>query len=133
MATPTEHEEISERFLRHAEREFERGDMLQASEKAWGAVVHYVKAIGKSEGLRTHRHRHINIVAEELIDRLDNPSPAKRNLGFVNALHANFYEDWLPEGSVREGLDSARELIEDLKVAKRLSSRHGADNGSFND
>ena len=128
MATPTQHEEISERFLRHAEREFERGDMLQASEKAWGAVVHYVKAIGEAEGLRTHRHRQINIAANELLDRLDDPEPGRTNLNVVNGLHANFYEDWLPEESVRSGLDSARELIEDLKAAKS----RGADNGSFN-
>ena len=51
MATTIRHEEISGRFLHHADEEFEKGDMLQASEKAWGAVAHYVKSVAKARGL----------------------------------------------------------------------------------
>ena len=36
MATATEHRGISDSFLDNAERELEQGDLLQASEKAWG-------------------------------------------------------------------------------------------------
>ena len=43
MTTSVEHVRISDRFLGQAQSEFERGDLLQASEKAWGAVAHYVK------------------------------------------------------------------------------------------
>ena len=50
MATVAQHQEISERFLSHAEEEFEKGDLLQASEKAWGAVAHYVKSVAKAAG-----------------------------------------------------------------------------------
>ena len=34
----------SERLIFHAELEIVQGDRLQASEKAWGAVAHRVKA-----------------------------------------------------------------------------------------
>ena len=33
------------RLIRHAQDELDRGDRLQASEKAWGAVAHQLKAI----------------------------------------------------------------------------------------
>ena len=35
----------SRRLLAHAEEWLEKGDRLQASEKAWGAVAHYFKVI----------------------------------------------------------------------------------------
>ena len=38
------HSEASRRFMRHAKIEFERRDLPQASEKAWGAAAHAVKA-----------------------------------------------------------------------------------------
>ena len=51
MATSTQHQEISGLFLDHAAVEFEKGDFLQASEKAWGAVAHYVKVRCQRTGL----------------------------------------------------------------------------------
>ena len=50
MATTARHQEISRTFLEHAEIEFGKGDLLQASEKAWGAVAHYVKSVAKERG-----------------------------------------------------------------------------------
>lgn len=35
MAAAEQHREISSQFLEHAEDEFRKGDLLQASEKAW--------------------------------------------------------------------------------------------------
>ena len=47
MATTARHQEISDQFLSDAEVEFQRGDLLQASEKAWGAVAHYIEAVAQ--------------------------------------------------------------------------------------
>ena len=69
MATATRHQEISDRFLDHAEREFEKGDLLQASEKGWGAVVHYVKSVTKEQGWSDERtYSIVNRNARRLID-----------------------------------------------------------------
>ena len=68
MATTTRHEEISYRFLKHANEEFEKGDMLQASEKAWGAVAHYVKPVAKANGWSDGSHRDIANNARRLLD-----------------------------------------------------------------
>ena len=47
VATAEQHREISTQFLEHAEDELRKGDLLQASEKAWGAVSHYVNSIAR--------------------------------------------------------------------------------------
>ena len=125
MATPAEHELISERFLDHAEAEFEKGDMLQASEKGWGAVAHYVKSVAKARGMRDGAHWHINAAATELIKHLDDWRLPTIKLNSANGLHRNFYENDMTTEQVREGLDSARELIEDLKLAaSRMGGSH---------
>ena len=41
------HREISAQFLNHVEDEFRKGDLLQASEKAWDAVAHYVNSVAR--------------------------------------------------------------------------------------
>ena len=117
MTTPAQHERISERFLDHAEAEFEKGDMLQASEKGWGAVAHYVKSVAKERGMRDGAHWHINAAATEMIKFLDDHRLPTKNLNSANGLHRNFYESDMTPEQVREGLDSARELIADLKKA----------------
>ena len=45
LATTEFHIATSRRLLEQAEREYRAGDVLQASEKGWGAAAHAVKAI----------------------------------------------------------------------------------------
>ena len=53
--TPERHHDISAMFMEHAEDQFRQGDLLQASEKAWGAVAHCISAIAReSDGLSEH-------------------------------------------------------------------------------
>ena len=47
VVTAEQHREISAQFLDHAEDEFRKGDLLQASEKAWGAVSHHVNSVAR--------------------------------------------------------------------------------------
>ncbi len=48
---------LSRRFVRQAQEEFDKGDRLQASEKAWGAAAHAVKAVAASRGWNHNSHR----------------------------------------------------------------------------
>lgn len=112
MVTAAQHREISAQFLDHAEDEFRRGDLLQASEKAWGAVSHYVNAVARQRNWPLGSHRRLIENANRLI-RMD-PAHAghrRRLLRSVEALHANFYQAYLDEDSVREGIEDAKELI----------------------
>ena len=120
MVKSEQHREISSQFLEHAEDEFRKGDLLQASEKAWGAVSHYVNFIARQRGWPLGSHNRLIDNANNLINR--DPAHAehrRRLVRSVEALHANFYHAFLNEDSVREGIEDAKELIkalEDLNV-----------------
>ena len=119
MATATEHRGISDRFLDHAEREYSRGGMLQASEKTWGALAHYVKAVAKSRGWATGTHRQVNVNAMRLIELTATPAENTNILGALNGLHSNFYEAQYTEAQVRQGIASARNLIAAMREAEK--------------
>ena len=106
-----EHAEVSLRFMEEAERYLMQGDLLQASEKAWGAAALKVNAIAEDRGWEHTRHGQLftaigNIIAETGQTQL-------RGLFHeANGLHINFYEDWLTADDVSDSLDAVKELLE---------------------
>ena len=118
MATTTRHEEISARFLDHADEEFERGDMLQASEKTWGAVAHYVKSVAKARGWPDGSHRDIADNARRLIDLTPDPDGNRTKFALINVLHVNFYEEEMDSKDVKLGIGHARALIDAMREAE---------------
>ena len=108
------HIETAERFLRHAEEEFEVGDMPQASEKAWGAVAHYLKSVAKFRGWRNSSHSDLSHIALDLAQETDDPARVEELYVMMEGLHTNFYEDRLPDGLVARGIDRAGKLISRL-------------------
>ena len=89
------------------------GDLIQASEKGWGAAAQMVKAAAEARDWRHNGHgelfRAINRLADETDDR------QLRTLFHVaNSLHVNFYEGWLPQELVEDGLEQVAELVRRL-------------------
>ena len=127
MATAEQHREISLQFLDHAEDELRKGDFLQASEKAWGAVSHFVNSVARQRNWPLGSHRRLIEYANRLIDQDPaNASHRRRLLRSPEALHANFYQAHLDEVSVEEGIEDAKELIrtlDDLNSDSFLISR----------
>ena len=123
MATAEQHREISAQFLSHAEDEFRKGDLLQASEKAWGAVAHFVNSVARAQGWPVGSHRHLIENATELLARDGaNAAHRRRLLRTVEALHANFYQAAWDEVMVRDALDDATELIDALRELSATST-----------
>ena len=118
MATTARHQEISRTFLEHAEIEFGKGDLLQASEKAWGAVAHYVKSVAKERGWPAGSHRDISDNARRLMHLTADPDGYGRMFQAMNALHVNFYEEHLHEDDVRRSIADARALISAMETAE---------------
>ena len=118
MATTERYETISAVFLDHAEEEFEKGDMLQASEKAWGAVAHYVKSVAKANGWSDGSHRDIAVNARRLLDLTPDPEGNRTRFALINMLHVNFYEEDLDPKDVEVGIRDARWLIDAMKEAE---------------
>ena len=82
--------EISKRLLRQAQEELDRQDPLQASEEAWGAVAHAVKAVAE-------KRRWFNN-ADWRLDRLTTVLAMEQGDGLIATLyrsvregHYNFY------------------------------------------
>ena len=118
MATTERHEAISAVFLDHAEAEFEKGDMLQASEKAWGAVAHYVKSVAKANGWSDGSHRDIAVNVRRLLDLTPDPEGNRKRFALINMLHVNFYEEDLDPKDVEVGIRDARWLIDAMKATE---------------
>ena len=113
------HREVSDRFLQDARFEYERGDLPQASEKAWGAVAHYLKSEAKFRGWPNESHRDLIDVAYDLALETDDPARVDVLFGEMNFMHVNFYEDKYGPRQVSSGIDAAAELI------SRLENRRG--------
>ena len=118
MATTERHEAIRAVFLDHAEEEFEKDDMLQASEKAWGAVAHYVKSVAKANGWSDGSHRDIAVNARRLLDLTPDPEGNRKRFALINMLHVNFYEEDLDPKDVEVGIRDARLLIDAMREAE---------------
>ncbi len=115
LATITRHKEISDTLLEHAEAELEKGDLIQASEKTWGALERRVKSIAKKRGWPDGSHRDIRRNARRLTSWTDAPARCRGLFSSVEWLHVNFYEETFSSEEVAEGIGDARELIDALR------------------
>lgn len=106
--------QLHTKYLREADRLAKKGDRTQASEKYWGAAAVLLKFIGKKRGLPHHHHRDLQIIINRLYDEAKD-----RDLfvffDMVQALHANFYEDFLRGASFKIHVDGAKGLIAKLQ------------------
>ncbi len=118
MATAARHKDISARFLEHAEAELMNGDLLQASEKTWGALVHHLKSVAQEHDWRHRSHRSTSDNAEELIRLTSDPQRSRERFGLAASLHTNFYEDMYEEEMVKSGISAVRALIDDMRAAE---------------
>ena len=116
-----EYKTASRRFLDDAEAEFARGDMLQASEKGWGAVAEAVKAAAILRGLEHRSHRDLRFAAMDIAAESGEPRIGGL-FRTAESLHVNYYEAWMPPQEVRECLDDAAELV---GILESLSAPNG--------
>ena len=103
------HEVHSERLLRHARIELEKGDRLQTSEKAWGAVAHAIKVVAAHRGWRYDTHADATRVIVRLIPELGDR--VYLLYGVANYLHNNYYMDVMPLEELRRDLAYVEELV----------------------
>ena len=101
-------------ILRQAFEELEDGDLRQASEKGWGAAASVVKAIAEQRRLEHHSHDSLFEVAALLTNESGDVN-IRRDFQMASSLHTNFYEGWLREEMVRDGLDQVQRLLTALE------------------
>ena len=120
---PERYEEISRRLLEQAREELAKGDILQASDKAWGAMAHATKAVCQRMGWNHHAHNHIGAAINYIAAELNRDDMQSAYLS-LDSLHVNYYEHQRTVGEVRVGINNAAFLIREL-AAVRLSELPG--------
>ena len=108
-----EHVQTAWEFLEASDREFEAGDILQGSEKLWGAATHALMAVMQSNGQTMKSHREMQNAARRLaIERNDVLILA----GFDAAerFHINFYHGYMEDWQIADGREDVREFVERL-------------------
>ena len=112
----SEYMRTSRRFLLQAETEFAVGDLIQASEKGWGAAAQAIKAAATLRGIPHRNHGEVRRAAYDLADETGNLR-IRELFGTAEALHSNFYEARMQSSTVRSCIDDMREFIEIIENA----------------
>lgn len=102
-------------YLSEAEDLVRRRDFAQASEKLWGVTAGIVKAVASKRGVELGAHASL----WEYVSKLDVEHPdwsLRRDFSYMGNLHQNFYEDWLPEEYVKDGLEIAKGFVKKLRT-----------------
>ena len=104
--------------LRQAQQELNRGDAVQASEKAYGAVSAAAKAYGEKRGWNHYNHHRVSLILEQLRDEENDPA-LTRDYDAVKSLHDNFFEYELNVTRVQDRIGTARELCAALESLRQ--------------
>ena len=113
----------------HADDQFNAGDFLQASEKAWGAAAQFLKAHATSRGLPHSGHYHLRQVANLLV-RETGAGRIGELFAICESVHANYYEAWMSEDELEQRLANVRELITLLEETPMPSPSESSDSQS---
>ena len=104
----------SRRLIEHAEEELVKGDRLQASEKAWGAVAHQLKAIADRRGWEYEQHIQVYGIVDRLAEETEDPVTVRRLFAIANGLHKNYYVDATPLNAIEYQISEVKTLLEFL-------------------
>lgn len=108
------HTETAQTFLNQARSELEQGDLVQASEKGWGAAAQIVKATAEQRGWRHQSHRDLFQVVERLAEEMDDNALIDL-FQVASSLHMNFYEGWQTRQMVGRALMSIETFVSRLE------------------
>ena len=108
---------MSQRYIEQAEEEFQKGDLGQASNKAWGAAALALKSIAERRGWNHNKHGLLYDISGQMADELGLPGMRAR-FRSANAMHQNYYEDWMAVDEVRDGIEDAKAYLRELGVAQ---------------
>ena len=105
-----DHTQISAVFLRRSRAYLANGELLQASEKGWGAAAHALKSYALARSLEYRNHSDFHDLVTHL--RLETRhSQLRQSENSANALHRNFYDDNLTAPQIAAHLDNVANLV----------------------
>ncbi|MEW6104494.1 MAG: PaREP1 family protein [bacterium] len=114
-----------DKYIKEAEKELKEDNLLQASEKYWGASAQMVKAWATAKGIQHNGHAWLFEAVDKLAKEEKEPF-LKKQFSLAGMLHTNLYEGWLTKDEVEDNAseaklfcDKIKEIIKNGKVKKR--------------
>ena len=111
---------MSQRYIEQADEEFEKGDLGQASNIAWGAAALALKSIAEQRRWNHNKHGLLYDISGQIADELALPHLRAR-FRSANAMHQNYYEDWMAVDEVRDGIEDAKTYLRELEAAQAVT------------
>ena len=114
---PETYANTSRELIAQARIELDAGDLLQASEKAWGAAAAAIKSVAEMRGWQHYAH---TLIAAALwrISREHNRPRLLGMMAWASGLHQNYYEYRYGEEVVAAGIEQVSELLKALDQVK---------------
>ncbi len=110
MTTVEEHIQTARDFLGKSDQEFESGDILQGSEKLWGAASHAVMAVAQQKGWDFGKNTAPRKVVELLTSEYEEPL-LKASFAVAQQFHANFYHDFMEDEDIEQNRPIVRDFV----------------------
>ena len=118
---------MSRDYMERAENYLRQGDLVQASEKSWGAAACALKSIAEERGWLHQSHSLLFDISNQIIEELGHPGLRDMFLA-AKSMHQNFYENWEPEEGVEYALGRIKEYLAELEaVSPQLPPSFAAD------
>lgn len=114
---------IARRFLSEAAAELRGGSRLQAGEKAWGAIVHHLKAIAEERGWRHQSHRQIEYIGRQIVAELQDIELGEAFSDVYYKGHQNLYENQRSFDDLREVIRAAESALPKLAALQDAPPR----------
>ena len=106
---------ISRELLMNARLELAEGDLLQASDKAWGAAAFAIKAVAEKRRWFNEADWKLERAAVIIADELADPN-IRRCYSLARLVHFNFYRHEYTAREVEQAIDAAADLVAILEL-----------------
>ena len=106
-----EHLQTARDFLSRSDEEFASGEVLQTSEKLWGAVTQAVMAAAKQRGWDSGKSYHRKVLIRRLYEE-SGDDLLRRGYAAAEIFHANFYYDFMENCQIEENRPVARDFLQ---------------------
>ncbi len=111
MTTAEQYKTTSNLLFDQALVELEAGDLIQASEKLWGAAAQELKSVAENRDWEHDSHAHFYNVMAQIEQELPNSHDLRRGFDTATHLHINFCENRMSHTDIRKRLHDVRRFI----------------------
>ncbi len=113
---------LSQHLIDESQFQLDSGDLIQASEKAWGAAAHAIKSVAQTRGWNHHRHDLLRDIVNHLAAEWERPDLIDL-FSLAGDLHVNFYEHELDADEVQHRIDRVKTLVAELSAIRDAPPR----------